>query len=598
MASNSTIIKITLVHCLVCFLFSSNAQKFFEKDFRDLQKMRNNYGNAVADYDLDGDLDVFIVAFDSYDPKLPETWSRLLRNSGNGGFEDVTEEAGFRIQYVSSVTQDNKIGVSWGDYDNDGYPDLFLSHIARTELYRNLGNGKFKDVSTASRIDRCVECVNNSALWWDYDKDGYLDLYISDGRSSNRLYRNNGDGTFANVTAATGLGDAGSTWSSLPIDANEDGWMDLMVLNDFGQSNFYESIDGHSFVDKTKAYQFENPGDAMGASLGDCNLDGHLDIYITNVSEFQPNPLYIGSGSGIFNNEAAENGVEEGHWAWGTHFFDADHDGDEDLYIVNGWFGLHYKNKFFKNLHVEGKVGFVDWSMQSSTDGFANGMSTEVFDYDNDGDLDILVSNTNDAPDFYENIGAGGRNWLQVILEGKESNRNAFGATVSLWVGDRLLRRFHHGSGIMTQSVKPVHFGLGSVSMVDSIAINWPNGARELYDAIEPNQKIRIVENTGIFEGETVISTTTEIFTEDNHILVYPNPFDKLINIKFHCIQQGDVVWTLYDLKGRELLGGKALLLTQDELVLDLSTVLLNEATYFISLSIDGKQHVQKIAKF
>ena len=591
-------LKMTLVFCLLFAFFAVNAQSFRKKEIRDFQKMKNNYGNAVADYDLDGDLDVFIVAFDPFDPNLPQTWSRLLKNSGNGGFEDVTVEAGFRIQSPGSITPRNKIGASWGDYDNDGYPDLFLTHTGSTQLYRNEGNGKFRDVSAASQIAPCTECFNNGSIWWDYNNDKYLDIYISDFRNPNLLYRNRGDGTFENVTNATGLGDAGATWSSLPFDANKDGWQDLLVLNDFGLSNFYESIQGNSFVNKTKEYGLENKGDAMGGTVGDCNNDGHFDIYITNISEFQPNPLFMGTDSGPFVNRAEENRVEVGHWAWGTHFFDADHDGDEDLYLVNGWPGFDHNNKFFKNLYSEGRSGFVDWSEQSSTNGASHGMSTEVFDYDNDGDLDILVSNTNDSPYFYENIGAPGRNWLQVELEGKASNRNAFGAVVSAWAGNKFFQRFHHGTGIMMQSVKPVHIGLGSVSVVDSLIIDWPGGHREIFYGIEPDQKIKIVENTGLVSGTTVITSASDVdHLNDHGLKVYPTPFTELLNIEFDNSIQGRLKWKVYTMEGKYILGNQESMNSNNRVVIDLSGEVLRSGVYYLALDLEGVRYSLRVIK-
>lgn len=543
----------------VLLLYSMNptlslrAQAFQEVEIRDIAKMRINYGNAVADYDQDGDLDVFIVAYNSFASNDPESWSRLLENKG-GWFEDVTISAGFGSQYANSAASDNKIGASWGDFDNDGYPDLFLAHSASIQLYRNMGNGTFSDVSAKSNITPCAACVNTSGLWWDYDNDGDLDLYISDYQNPNRLFNNQGDGTFAEVTLAVGLDDHGSTWCSIPFDVNGDGWMDLYVINDYGQSRFYVNENANFFRDSTIKYGLRNTGNAMGVTIGDYNNDGYFDMYITNISEFQGNALFTGSTSGGFSEEAVAQGVENGHWGWGTHFFDADHDGDEDLYLVNGWGSLTYKNKFFKNLRSEGENRYEDWSEVSACDGEASGMGMEVFDYDNDGDLDILVSNTDNKPYFYRNIGpAPGTNWLQVDLQGTISNRSAIGTRLMAAANGKFWYRYHHGAGIMAQSIKPVHFGLGDAAKVDSLLITWPNGDQETVYDLKANQKVKIIEGSGVERIITALDEGKGLRSEDEIIKIYPNPFLEFVEFDLSVKSRGTLYFEIYSLQGEKI---------------------------------------------
>lgn len=545
----------TFVHivCLMIPISSSMAQTFHEVEIRDIAKMQINYGNAVADYDLDGDLDVFIVAYNPFDASDPQTWSRLLENKG-GWFEDVTVDAGFGTQYSGGTAGDNKIGASWGDYDNDGYPDLFLAHGGGTQLYQNNGNKTFSDVSASSNIAPCKVCVNTSGLWWDYDNDGDLDLYISDYQNPNRLFNNQGDGTFKDLSLAAKLDDAGGTWCSIPIDANNDGWLDLYVVNDYGHSRFYINENGNSFRESTTAYGLKNTGNAMGATVGDYNNDGHLDIYITNIAEFQSNPLFAGKASGGFEERALEEGVENGHWAWGTHFFDADHDGDEDLYVVNGWGNLVYNNKFFKNLRSEGEDRYEDWSDIAACDGEANGMGAEVFDYDNDGDLDILVSNTDNKPYFYRNVGqAPGTSWLQVDLEGTVSNRSAIGTRLVAAANGKFWHRFHHGAGIMAQSIKPVHFGLGGAGTVDSLMITWPNGDLETIYDLKANQKVKIIEGVGVSGVVTALDPQHNVGSQPVSITAYPNPFYESVEFEVNARRGGTLHLQIYSLQGRKI---------------------------------------------
>ncbi|MEM8526905.1 MAG: FG-GAP-like repeat-containing protein [Bacteroidota bacterium] len=537
-----------------------HAQAFQEIFIRDLAKMKNNYGNAVADYDQDGDLDIFMVAYEEYERGKPETWSRLLENKGSGWFEDATEAAGFREQYSDPSLRANKLGAAWGDYDNDGFPDLLLTHAGSVQLFHNQGDGTFEEIPKIAEMEQCPTCVNTSGLWWDYDRDGFLDFYISDygAFSPNRLYRNLGDGTFQNVTYETGLGDDRRAWSSAAFDVNGDGWLDLYVNNDYGFSRLYINEAGKTFREATYEYGLQNTGNGMGFTIGDYNNDGYFDIYVTNISELLPNPLYTGNASGVFTNEFEAQNVGYGNWAWGTHFFDADHDGDEDLYMVNGFQGLIYNNKFFKNNLAQGKQGFTDWSTQAACDGIASGMSLEVFDYDEDGDLDMLISNTDDHPYLYQNVGrASQTNWLQVELEGTTSNQNAFGAVVKAKGKGRLHQRYHHGANIMSQSIKPVHLGLGDMEIIDTLLVIWPTGEEEaLYD-VPTNQKIKIVETP------KVSTTTKNQYSNTLKInSISPNPFNDFVVIDIELTQSSELNYRLFSSTGQQVGQGNSSILS------------------------------------
>ncbi|MEM9886748.1 MAG: FG-GAP-like repeat-containing protein [Bacteroidota bacterium] len=542
---------------LLCLLLSclwvqkSHAQAFQETFIRDLAKMKNNYGNAVADYDQDGDLDIFVVAYEEFERGKAETWSRLLENRGSGWFEDVTLAAGFGEQYSHPSLRANKLGAAWGDYDNDGFPDLLLTHAASVQLFHNEGDGTFEEVPEIATMEECPTCVNTSGLWWDYDRDGFLDFYISDYAtfSPNRLYRNLGDGTFQNVTNETGLGDDRAAWSSAAFDVNGDGWLDLYINNDYGFSRLYINEEGKHFREATAEYGLRNTGNGMGFTIGDYNNDGYFDLYVTNISELLPNPLYTGNASGVFTNEFEAQKVGYGNWAWGTHFFDADHDGDEDLYLVNGFEGLIYNNKFFKNDLAQGKEGFTDWSVQAACDGIASGMSLEVFDYDEDGDLDMLVSNTNDHPYLYQNTGrASQSNWLQIELEGTTSNRNAFGSIVQAKGKGRLHQRYHHGANIMSQSIKPVHLGLGDMKVIDTLLVIWPTGEQEAFYDVPTNQKIKIIETP------LVSSITENHFADALQIhSIAPNPFTDFVLLDVELAKSSELNYQLFSSTGRQV---------------------------------------------
>lgn len=522
--------------------------------------MNINYGNAVADYDLDGDLDVFIVAYNSFDKNDPSTWSRLLNNRG-GWFEDTTEDAGFSNQHSISSKNDLKLGVAWGDYDNNGYPDLLLTHQNGTQLYKNNGNGTFTDVSTQANITSCSDnCSNTGGLWWDYDNDGDLDLYLLYLDAENRLFSNNNDGTFSEIEGALNLNDKHRTWSCLPIDVNYDGWMDIYVVNDFGLSRFYLSESGTSFTESTEAYNLINLGCGMGSDIGDYNNDGFFDMYVTNIAETHLNPLYMGIPGAPFENKADIEKVGNGHYGWGTRIFDADNDGDQDIYVVNGDNSLHYKNVFFKNLRSEGENTFENWSNQSEADGISNGMGAEVFDFDNDGYLDILVCNTNSFPYLYENITANPNAWLQVNLQGETVNRNAFGVVVSAFSEEKDFHRLNHGATIMGQSIKPIHFGLGETTKIDSLVVQWSHNISETIYNIEKNQKITIVEGQGMTHGkfyEEVIEEETpeteEPKSNEIKLITSPNPFSNFINFKINNTSENFLQIEIYSLSGHKV---------------------------------------------
>ncbi len=546
---------------ILFFIFSIavNAQKFSEKNISIFSEMGINYGNAVADYDLDGDLDVFIVAYNSFDKNDSKTWSRLLNNRG-GRFEDVTEAAGFSNQHSIANKSDLKLGVAWGDYNNDGYPDLLLAHQNGTQLYKNTGNGTFTDVSAQANITSCNNnCSNTGGLWWDYDNDGDLDLYLQYLNTANRLFTNNNDGTFTEIEGALNLNDPHRTWSCLPIDVNYDGWMDIYVVNDFGLSKFYLSQEGKSFVESTEAYNLVNLGCGMGSDIGDYNNDGYFDIYVTNIAEGKSNPLFMGTPGAPFENKTAVEKVGNGHFGWGTRIFDADNDGDQDIYVVNGDNDLHYKNVFFKNLRREGTNNFEEWSNQSDANGIANGMGAEVFDFDDDGDLDILVSNTNNAPYLYENIIANPNSWLQVNLEGVTANRNAFGAIISAFSEGKAVHRLNHGATIMGQSIKPIHFGLGDAKKIDSLIVKWPHGEKEVVYDIDKNQKITFIEGLGMTDGKTYEATENEEEngeetqtpeSEEISLSCIPNPFSLFTEFKINTISQTSLEINIYSISG------------------------------------------------
>jgi hypothetical protein len=481
-----------------------------------LSAASNSNGVAVADYDLDGDLDIYFVNSRLHDESDPGSWSRLYTNNGDGTFSDVTDEAGVRADSIDGYNERNplhqqhgdppmgdRFGAAWGDYDNDGDPDLFLTAAGREILYHNNGDGTFTDATSAAGLEspRNDIAENSSAAWWDYDSDGDLDLYVGSWYApiSGRMYENQGDGTFLDVTEASGLKDIGQTWTPLPIDVNSDGWIDLYAVNDFGPNRIFINDGNKNFVDETDQRALGDDGHGMGVTLGDYDNDGDFDIYHTNIyqGDAEWNPLFENDGTGHFSDVSHELGVEHADWAWGTAFFDCDHDGDLDLYVANGFRSEPpFNNRLFVNSLVEtGEVAFENVAPNAGVDGLAEARSLAVFDYDNDGDVDLLVANIQaggdpeqrNMPYLYQNVSSTA-NWLKVELEGTTSNRNGFGARVSATTATGTYHRHHDGISFLGQSIAPLHFGLGEAEVVESLAVTWLSGLVETYPSVEVNR--------------------------------------------------------------------------------------------------------------
>ncbi|MDA0196073.1 MAG: FG-GAP-like repeat-containing protein [Bacteroidetes bacterium] len=523
--------------------------------FAEQSELINTNGVAVADYDLDGDLDIYMVAADELDANDSNTWSRLLRNDGDHGFTDVTLEANLINWQLKSTygSVGAKTGASWGDYDNDGFPDIFLSISGYDELWHNEGNGLFTNVSEVSGVKGCENCYSTNGLWWDYDLDGDLDLYVSDWNNRNRFYRNDGGGIFANVGPDLGLHDGGKTFTSIPIDVDSDGFKDLYVVNDGQENTLYQNDGQGGFKEVAAAYGLANKGNGMGADICDYNNDGNFDIYLTNIFAHEPNPFFVNQGNGVFANQSELLGIDNTGWGWGARFFDADHDLDEDLYVVNGFkaeIADGDRNMFFNN---DGRV-FKDIAPALGINDVQHAMGLEVFDYDSDGDFDILVANRNSHSRLYKNLtveeSGENANWIQIELEGSVSNRNAFGSTVSITCEGADYHRYFTGVNLFGQSIKPLHFGLGSHQFVDKITVTWPDGSLEFIENVEANQLVKLKEGS---LRKKVVTGTEHSFPDDMEVRLFPNPFDEEIQITSKSIFEGDAEFHLVNALGQKI---------------------------------------------
>ncbi|MBT8260631.1 MAG: CRTAC1 family protein, partial [Bacteroidia bacterium] len=474
--------------------------------------LEENNGASVADYDGDNDLDIFVVAKSIDQQGIEKTKSKLFKNNNDGTFEDVTEQSGLLgILTENEQTLDNsaldgfKYGAFWGDYNNDGFPDILLTYSLKIQLFQNLGNGTFQDVTESSGIQSFNNCITPSATWFDYNNDGFLDIYITiwGECESARLYENNGNGTFLDVTNKIEIADTQHLYLAYPFDFNSDGWMDLYITNDLDSSNpLLINQNGNQFFDDAVSYGMEINENDMGLSIGDYNGDGYFDFYVTNINE---NYLLTNDGYNTFFDVAEEKNVKDVGLAWDTKFVDFDLDGDEDLFVVNGYdfaFTDEEYNSYFKNLLIEGQEEFEEISEDTNLRDLTISVSAVDFDFDNDGDIDIFVTNSDRHSYFYENTTlnfneTNSLNWFKVILQGTQSNRDAIGTELTLTTENGSIKRYYTGVGFLGQSLTPVHFGLNEVTNILELSIKWPSGLIDTYQNLNSNSIIKAIEGQG-----------------------------------------------------------------------------------------------------
>ena len=529
-------------------------------------------GVAIADYDLDGDLDIYFVVQDSYKPNDKRTWNRLFSNNGDGTFRDVTAQAGIAGHDTSSAFSymGHKMGASWGDYDNDGYPDLYLTNVGPNQLYHNNGNGTFADVTAQAGVARSGAQLSSSALWFDCDNDGDLDLYVSfwedyaigprDTRK--RLYENLGNGLFQDVSETSGAADSGKTWMTVALDVNNDGFLDLFLANDFGITKLYVNNGNKTFQEKGAEFDLRYAAEGMGLAIADCDANGYFDIYLTNVTETgngMLNPLFLNMGNNHFTNKAVEAGVSVAGWAWGTEFFDYDNDGREDLFVANGYFSQIFAHRFFRNESDSGNVHFREIASSVGLADSTDARGVAVFDYNNDGRQDLLVSNFTIDPSaivlplLYENTGGQGH-WLKIKLVGTASNRNAFGSVVEVQANGRSYKKYHHGAQFLGQNITPLHFGLGNAQQIEKVIVKWQSGSMDEIAGVSVNQTITIKEKSGIVNGirQRPVGQSMQPEALELHGN-YPNPCNGSTQIRFLLGVPGEVELKMFNTLGQTI---------------------------------------------
>jgi hypothetical protein len=459
-------------------------------------------GVAWGDYDDDGLMDIYLSRNGE---------NKLLRNTGGGIFSDAT----------TSPLNDAGVskGVAWADYDNDGDVDLYMANGGTAnQLFRNDDPG-FTAVGQMTDAG-----YGKGFAWGEYDNDGHVDLYLTNWDETNRLYRNQGDGSFSDVTSAP-LNDAGSSSMAVWGDYDNDGYPDLYLVNSNFQANklFHNEGDG-SFSDAT-AGALGNADYSTSAAWGDYDNDGYLDLYLVNNG--QANKLFHNQGNGTFTDVTTGELVSSGY-DFSAEWVDYDCDGDLDLYIT----ASYCCNRLLRN---DGGGTFVDATTGPLGDYQTYSLSQAWADYDNDGDQDLLVANSGSWDDgkLFENKLGSNNSWLKIDLEGIVSNRSAIGARVRVVIaGQSQIREIRSGSNYCSQNSLIAHFGLGSVTTVDSIIINWPSGIYQDTINVAANQTLAITEEADFECGDA--NTDGSVNVGDivfivNHVFhegPEPNPYD------------------------------------------------------------------------
>jgi len=443
---------------------------------------REVWGNGAAffDYDNDGDLDLFV----GEGLNRPD---RLFRQNDDHTFTDVAGAAGLVDLRITR-------GVKFADYDNDGDTDCFAaSNGAACRLWRNNGDGTFADVAAAELLTGLLAM---SGAWGDYDSDGFLDLYVVRRREANQLFHNNGDGSFTEVGANLGVDDPLAGLEAGWVDVDNDNDLDLYLSNDKAGGNRLWRNDGGVFTDVSFESGTNAAINSMGIGFGDFDGNGFVDIYLTNTPELASvgNVLYRNHGDGTFSNVANTFKAFVDRFGWGCEFFDADNDGDLDLYVVN-WDPTPGMPAA-RNVLLENIPGqpFSDISASAGVDDAGPGFTLAVADYNNDGYLDMFVGNNNAPSVLYRNSSSGFR-WLKVRTVGTRSNRDGIGARVSIVAGGiAQFRDVSGGQSYLSQPSHEVEFGLGGVSMVERVEVRWPSGTVDRFENVPAGRLLTVTE--------------------------------------------------------------------------------------------------------
>ena len=503
-------------------------------------------GCAFFDFDNDGWLDVFVLGGRTLESTPAGASNRLYRNNRDGTFTDVTQEAGL-------MDAGWAVGVCVGDYNNDGFEDLFITYYGQNRLYRNNGNGSFTDVTAQAGLGSSRVRFGSGCTFVDYNRDGWLDLFVAnyadvdlktaptpslerpncnfDGIAVNcgpsglplpahLLYRNNGDGTFTDVSKESGVAAMRGSYglTAAAFDADEDGWPDILVACDTTPSMLLMNNHDGTFRNEGLLRGVALSGDGMemagmGLGIGDYDCDGRLDVARTHLMN-QPTGLYHNLGKGQFEDVTAQAGLvrERRFVSWGVGLLDLDNDGNPDIFWVTGQiypelepvlpqYPRRGPRIVFRN-RGDGTFAEIPYGDQPALASAHVSRGCAFGDFDNDGDLDILIMNQNEPPTLLRNDAPAGNHWMKIRLKGTRSNRSAIGARVVVRSGGRTqVQETMSQSSYVSANDPRLHFGLGAAATAE-VEVRWPLGEIEVHRNLPADRLITLTEGAGSIRVE------------------------------------------------------------------------------------------------
>jgi len=508
--------RLPIIALLLCITSGVSAQNFSEQTvaagisftsdvLEDIPSPGHYAGGTVGDFNRDGVPDVFVVGGGG-------VADALFINNGDGTFTDRAVEWGVALLHRGRA-------ASAADFNGDGWTDIFIAsggdlsgpdrpgeHI----LYKNGGDGSFTDVATSAGVNFSTTLRSSmSSAWGDYDLDGDLDLMLMTWHSSgasNRLFRNNGDETFTDVTTLIGII---SGWGFTPrfVDMNGDRYPELLLVSDFGDAEYYVNDGLGAFTDQTAAAGTGLESNGMGTAVGDFNRDGWQDWFCTSIFRdnlsVDGNYLYMNDGDGTFTPLPHSAGVQDGGWGWGTETLDFDHDGFIDIAETNGRFFLEYVNESSYLYRNNGDLTFT----RSELPKMSEGRALMTLDYDLDGDMDILITMWSAPLQLWRNDLSGpGTNWIQILLDtdaDADLAPHGVGTRIQARTGS-ITQTFYmsRGGTYLGQSQRIAHFGLGSATSIDELSLEWTDGTTTLLTDLPVNQTLTLTPSVVGVPGE------------------------------------------------------------------------------------------------